>query len=169
MGLAKIITQPLTQETYQSYGSVIAARADVIPVSANRGTAERFNFLATLENKKSVKAKANLCVYRCQPQPLPFAVSLLERHPHSTQIFIPMGGPKRYLVIVCLGQDQPDVKTLKAFEASGRQGITYQPGIWHHPMVALEQATDFACLIWEDGSKQDCEVVKLDQPVLVVP
>jgi ureidoglycolate lyase len=162
---------PLTTGAYARYGDVIAARDDVKPVGANLGTAERYNGLATLENKRIATAKANLCVFRCQPMvkgpARKFTVRLLERHAHSTQAFVPMQGIERYLVIVCLGGDRPDLATLGAFLATGGQGITYRPGVWHHPLVAMDRPGDFACLVWEDGSAGDCDTVNLPSEVVI--
>ena len=41
------------------------------------------------------------------------------------------------------------------------RGITYKPGVWHHPLIVLDRPADFACLIWEDGSAGDCQVTSL--------
>jgi ureidoglycolate lyase len=162
---------PLIQAAYAAFGDVVAARADVQPVSANLGFAERFDFLAPLENLRAAGARANLCVFRCRPM-LPsgqtrFDVRLLERHPESTQAFIPMRGVGRYLVIVCLGGAAPDLSTLAAFVATGSQGITYKPGVWHHPLVGMDAPGDFACLVWEDGSAADCDVATLAAPIII--
>ena len=83
---------------------------------------------------------------------------MLEKHPGSTQAFVPMS-TGRYLVIVAeaLGdQNAPDLSTLRAFLVEGARGIAYHPGTWHHPMIALEQPLDFTCLVYEDGSSGDC-------------
>jgi len=77
------------------------------------------------------------------------------------------GGSSRYLVIVALGQDRPDPSTVRAFLSSTSQGITYYPGVWHHPLIALDQVTDFACVVWENGTSEDCEVRSMD-PVIPV-
>ena len=160
----------LTQKDYAAYGDVIAARSDVSPVSANMGTAARFNSLTKLENLRPGKSEANVCVYHCEPQIVrpvdQFMVRVLERHFFSTQTFVPMNA-SRYLVIVCLGKDRPDLTTLRAFLASSSQGITYKPGVWHHPLVAMDTPTDFACVVWENGTDGDCEVVDLVSPLVV--
>ena len=160
----------LTQKDYAAYGDVISARPDISPVSANMGTAARYNSLTKLENLRSDQAEANVCLYHCEPQIVrpvdQFTVRLLERHFFSTQIFVPMNA-SRYLVIVCLGKDRPDLSTLRAFLASSAQGITYKPGIWHHPLVAMDTPTDFACVVWENGSAGDCETVDLMTPLVV--
>lgn len=174
-------SEPLEAANYRPYGDVVAARPDVQPKSANMGTAARFNHLGALENLRQAKeghkdAAPNLCVFQSQPfTGKEFTVTLLERHAHSTQVFIPMNA-KRYLVVVCLGRKDregrndeaaPDLKTLRGFIAQGNQGITYRPGVWHHPLIALDQVTDFACLVWENGSADDCDTHPLDTPVTI--
>lgn len=162
--------KPITQHLYQKYGDVIAPRKDIQPIRANLGTAQRFNHLAPLENLRGDKAKPNVCWFCCQPiKSFPFAVTLLERHPFSTQLFIPMKGEQRYLVVVCLGEGEPDLKTLQVFAVNNGAGITYRPGVWHHPILALTQPADFFCLVWENGTAQDCEVKTLTTPIWLNP
>ena len=45
----------------------------------------------------------------------------------------------------------------------------HSPGVWHHPMIALDNVTDFTCLVYEDGTSGDCEVVQLATTFRVVP
>jgi ureidoglycolate lyase len=161
---------PLTAQAYRDYGDVISARDDITPTSANLGTAQRYNHLTKLQNLRP-GATANLCVFRCQPMVQAgerhFDVGLLERHAQSTQAFIPMHAAGGYLVVVSRGGERPEPATLQAFVASPTQGITYHPGIWHHPLVVLSRPADFACLVWEDGSDDDCEVVRLDRALRI--
>lgn len=156
---AEITAEPLLREAYRNYGDVVAADSRLPSASANAGTAQRYDHLATLENLRPGSAAPNLCVFRVQPiAASPFVIRLLERHRLSTQLFIPMAGAERYLVIVCEGKEAPVLRTLKAFVARAGQGITYRPGIWHHPLVALDRPTDFACLVHEDGTADDGEI-----------
>ena len=149
--------EPLDRNRYRRYGDVVAADPAGSGASANAGTALRFDRLGVIESLRP-GATPNLCVFRVVPAAAnPFPVRMLERHRHSTQVFIPMGGATRYLVVVCGGEDAPDLGTLKAFVADGAQGISYRPGVWHHPLIALDGTTDFACLVYEDGSAGDCE------------
>lgn len=78
-----------------------------------------------------------------------------------------MSGAGRYLVIVCGGGEAPDLGTLQAFVAQPGEGITYRPGVWHHPLVALDREADFACLVHEDGSAGDCELREVAPSVSV--
>lgn len=163
--MAGRFAETLTADLYRDYGDVVSARADVVPVKANAGTADRFNWLGALENKRP-GSLPNLCVFRSAPfQGDVFVVKGLERHAHSTQLFVPMTCLKRYLVVVARGGDEPDLSTVKAFIAARDQGVTYRPGVWHHPLIALDAVTDFACVVWEDRGPGDCDVRALASPL----
>ncbi len=168
--MIRVACQPLTPEAYAPYGDVVmAAPPGALGKLANQGTARRFDHLASLDDLRPGRAVLNVSVFRCQPRPAaPFAVALLEKHPASAQLFVPMNA-RRYLALVALGRDRPDLGTLTAFVAAGTQGVSYHPGVWHHPMIALDAEIDFACFAWEDGSDGDCTVVRLadgEQPVV---
>lgn len=156
---------PLTPEAFAPYGKVVQAYADVTAVpnprytpvtGANQGTATKFHKLALLEASYPSEsgATAGLSVYRCKPidaQPGgEWMVKLLERHPHTNQAFIPMGGAVRhgdaledpgseYLVIVAKsGADgKPDLTSLRAFLASAAQGIVYDTAIWREYILCI--------------------------------
>jgi len=168
----RVPCSPLTADAYAPYGHVIMASPRGEPGKpANQGTARRFDHLAALEDLRPGRAALNVSVFRCSPRAAAsFEVELLEKHPASSQIFVPMNAA-RYLVLVAGGGDRPELGTLAAFVASGTQGVSYAPGVWHHPMIALDAAVDFACFVWEDGSADDCTVVSLpreDRPVVIV-
>jgi len=158
---------PIERSAYEVYGDLIAADESEVFSYANMGTAKRFNQLSDVINLRPNQARLNLCVFRCQGAHLPLEMKLLERHPYSTQVFLPMRQDAKFLVIVSLGQNLPDLASLKAFIVTGAQGISYKPGVWHYPMTALEQPIDFSCLIWEDGSASDCHVVNLDEAIAI--
>ncbi|KAL9541620.1 hypothetical protein MBANPS3_009025 [Mucor bainieri] len=171
-----LIAQPLTSEAYAPYGDVIHSDATNIVTSANQGTAEKYHGVATVSNLfPKGNGKINMCIFHCRPTgELPLTVKLLERHPYSSQAFIPMtdGKTRGYLVIVALNgkDDKPDMSTLKAFIASSKQGINYRQGVWHHPMVVLENTTDFACIVHESGvPEDDCNVVDVEHTLVQVP
>ncbi|CAG8519657.1 10792_t:CDS:2 [Paraglomus brasilianum] len=187
---------PLTNDQFAAYGQVIEAFAEsnlnspfamsithgIRVTPANQGTARKYNHIAkaanfrqsaiTQDGKLISKAEQNICLYHCQPTTeFPFKLKLLERHLYSSQAFIPLDGSSEgYLVIVCLnGQDdKPDLSTLRAFVGSSKQGINYFPGVWHHPMIALKQVTDFVCLVHESGvTEEDCEEIAIDDNITI--
>ncbi len=164
----RITARPLTAREYAPFGDVVSAeRDDVASKDANQGTAARRDHLVDMMNARP-HARLNVASFRCAHHTeWPRALKLLERHPHSTQLFVPMNA-KRYLVVVALGEDAPDLSTARAFAASSVQGVSYRPGVWHHPMIALDAPTDFTCFVWEDGTSGDCDVRPLDADALIV-
>lgn len=154
---ARVVTaRPLTAEAFAPFGQVISAGLSE-GSSANQGTAVRFDWAAQLENARG-GARPNLAVFRSQPQQLPREVLLLERHPHSSQAFLPLVCA-RYMVVVAPdgAGGGPDVARVQAFLCAPGQGINYRRGVWHHPMIALDAPADFAMLAWEDGTAGDCQ------------
>lgn len=156
----------LSRQSYARYGTVIGADETLPFKLANMGTAKRFDYLADIQNRRS-DARLNMCVFRCSAAKLPLTIGLLEKHEHSTQIFLPMNATAAYLAIVCLGGDAPDPDTLSAFLVEGAQGISYHPGVWHYPMTALDEPIDFACLVAENESKADCTIHHFDHPITI--
>ncbi|KAI8387031.1 ureidoglycolate hydrolase-domain-containing protein [Blakeslea trispora] len=174
--IPSIQAEPLNSEAYAPYGDVIDTTTLGHITQANQGTAEKYHHIASVTNNFPKKnGKMNLCIYHCRPaQPLPFVVKLLERHPYSSQAFVPMTDRKTrgYLVIVALNgvDDRPDLSTLRAFVANSKQGINYHQGVWHHPMVVLEDETDFVCLVHESGvPEEDCHEVDVSHTLIHVP
>lgn len=157
---------PLTAEAFLPFGRVVSAGLQE-GSSANQGTAVRFDFCADLVTTRP-GARANLAVFRSKARQFPIDLTLLERHPCSTQVFIPMI-VSRYLVCVAptRADGAPDLDGLQAFLCAPGQGVAYAVGTWHHPMVALDTAAEFSMLAWEDGSALDCEVRPLGVTVRV--
>lgn len=138
---------PIDAERYALYGAVVAAHGGVTPRIANHGAALAWDGLATLLDTRGPAAAIHASLFRCKPlEGISLDIRRLERHPRSTQLFVPMNAT-RYLIVVALGEDDPDWSTLAAFVVGPTQAITYGPGIWHHPMVALATETDFVNIV----------------------
>jgi ureidoglycolate lyase len=162
-----LIVEPLTEAAYHPYGDVLGPQAHHKTRPANLGTATRYLDIARLHDLRAPAARPHLSLYRCEPAPLPLRLRLLERHAHSSQLFTPVGEQAHYLAVVALGADAPDLTTLRAFDVRGTTGITYLPGVWHHPLIVLDQPGDFLCLVWEDGTDGDCEEWPLPTEIAV--
>lgn len=159
--------EPLTAEAFAPFGQLIAAGVGNA-VSANQGNALRTNWAAQFDHSR-VHAKPNLAVFRSAARTLPLQLKLFERHPCSTQAFLPLIVGR---MLVCVAPDlpdgSPDLARARAFVALPGQGINYRRGVWHHPIVALDSDADLAMLAWEDGTPLDCQEHWLPQPIDVV-
>lgn len=155
-----ITLQPLTSENFAPFGDVIACQGNDY-FHINDAHTERYHALVTTEIIGD--AKAGISIFRnIQSTNIPFKISMLERHPHGSQAFIPMQGQK-FLVVVApnLNADQPDISNLQAFITNGSQGVNYRAGTWHHPLLTLESPSDFA-VVDRIGSGPNCDVFQFD-------
>jgi ureidoglycolate lyase len=189
-----IETEVLCQKSFAQFGTVIENPApSLIPslhisslpsnvVQANQGSAFKYLDITHMVDlygsaPSNEPAKAVMNMFVCAPRPLlpskeadvagNFPVKMLERHPFTTQTFIPLGvsasdaQTARYLVIVAAslspsaaddglpvptptdtsgplpGRGLPDLENIRAFIANGAQAITYAAGTWHAPMVVI--------------------------------
>lgn len=96
-----------------------------------------------------------ISINRAQPAVMPLVIHELERHPLGSQAFIPMKG-EAFVVVVALGEDEPDLSTLRAFITNGDQGVNYHRNVWHHPLFAWQKVTDF--LTVDRGGSDNCDV-----------
>lgn len=159
----------VTRATFQRWGDVVTTReseGDGAP--CNQGTARRYDWAARLSSTRP-DARPNLAVFRSTARALPVDITLLEKHPASSQTFLPMRC-ERLLVCVAppLDDGAPDVAGLQAFVFEQGEGVSYLPGVWHHPIVALDADADLAMLAWEDGGAGDCVEHPLSTPVRIV-
>lgn len=155
----------LTAEAFAPFGEVIQC-AGAAHFSINGGNTERFHDLARIE--PGPDGRAIVSIFRGQPRVFPFSVDMVERHPLGSQAFIPLQG-RPYLVVVAEPSGESGAPgTLHAFLAQGNQGVNYGPGVWHHPLLAMGEVSDFL-VIDRQGLGPNCDEVYLDQPVLLYP
>ena len=189
-----IPVNPLNHGGFAEFGTVIenlkpelqpSATIEELPPNAllaNQGTALKYRNVTNMLDlycsaPSGVTSKAVMNMFVCAPRALRqsrtkdihgiFPVEILERHPFTTQTFIPLGLSEAeqertfYLVIVAPslspshadrslpvpvqtppatrlpGRGLPDLARLRAFIAKGSQAVTYGAGTWHAPMVVI--------------------------------
>lgn len=158
-----ITAEPLTAEAFAPYGDVIESTGAFDAM--NQGYGKRYRDLAqmdlTAEGGRAAISRVS-CVFEEPPVPL----RLMERHPLSSQVFVPLDG-QRYLVVVAPAGEPPKASDIRAFVATGKQGINYHRGTWHHPMIALDKACDFL-EVHRAGPGANCDEVAVDVPVQFV-
>jgi len=212
----RVETQQLTGRLFADFGTVIENPAPgripshekhALPgaILVNQGTAAKYVDVSKITNfygdaPSRVEAKAVMNMFVCSPRDLDdgkadaaglegfFPVKILERHPFTSQTFIPLGLSKkemnetRYLVIVAPslppsprdnsfpvpvgvgpGCGMPDLQRIRAFVADGSQSVTYGAGTWHAPMVVVgTKAVDYVVVQYANGVDiEDCQEVVL--------
>lgn len=209
-----LVPQILCQDSFESFGTVIenpfpalvpSPRLEDLPANvilANQGSALKYLDVTKMKNlydsaPSHEPASAVMNMFVCGPRVLlrnqgttidgHFPIGVLERHPFTTQTFIPLGispleaKQARYLVIVAptlapseadkslpvprekgsSGRGLPDLDNMKAFIAKGSQAVTYGAGTWHAPMVVVgRKPIDFVVVQFSNGvALEDCQEV----------
>lgn len=204
--------QQLNQTAFAPFGSVIVNPlghdVNSMPTNrpaskpsfntANQGTALKASSVSPWvdnyrQSKSSEQGRPMISMFSCFPrvvspaagqEPRVFLVSILERHPYTTQTFTPIGlsptdTSTRYLIIVAptLPSTEgfpdggpPDLNNLQAFVAHGRQAVTYGAATWHAPMVVIgEKRVDFVVVQSANGiPEDDCQEVEIQGSGLAV-
>ncbi|MCJ1400445.1 Ureidoglycolate lyase [Xylographa trunciseda] len=201
---ARIDVEPLAQSSFSIFGSVIEnpgssptsarhAHDTSFPagVLANQGTARKYPEISPMVNHYGASqshedAKAVTTLFICSPRELRratesakevrglFDLTIMERHPYTTQTFTPMGLDPNdmttaYLVVVAptIPSSKPDAGTpdtanIRAFLARGSQAVTYGAGTWHAPMIVLgKREVSFVVTQHMNGvANDDCQEIE---------
>jgi ureidoglycolate lyase len=155
--------EPLDREAFAPFGDVIEISEAVRHFPINDGNTERYHDLAHID--PGPHGKAIVSLFRGQPRMLPLEIVMMERHPQASQAFIPLSG-RPWLAVVARPGDAPTAHGLRAFLCQAHQGVNYARGVWHHPLLALEQPSDFL-VIDRSGPGDNCDVITLDEGALI--
>ncbi len=157
--MLKLSADPIEDAAFAPYGQMLS----------DPGADSRRDYAAEIFNGRP-GLDIDLGLTRAQPPAqLPIEVTKMERHPLSSQAFLPLDCD-RYLVIVAKPQGAdgpPDMATLRAFIVPGHVGINYNAGTWHFPLTCLDRPSTFALLMYMDGGPQDEDWHTLEQPYLL--
>ncbi|CCE96758.1 putative ureidoglycolate hydrolase [Sinorhizobium fredii HH103] len=157
-----ISIEPLTKEAFAPFGSVIEAD----PSSArfiNGGNTERFHARAEVD-VVGEGARVIINIFRGQPRTFPYRLAMMERHPLGSQSFSPLHD-RPWLAVVAEDEGGRPGKP-RAFLASGRQGVNYGRNVWHHPLMAIEAASDFL-VVDRAGPGDNLEEFFYEEPFVI--
>lgn len=147
--------QPLTAEAFAPYGEVIQIEGSN-QFEINSGYTTRVHDLIDIQ-LAGENARAQMSFFLGRPRPL--EITMLEKHPLGSQAFYPVDD-KRWLVVVA---DEPRGDCVRAFWATGRQGVNYYRNTWHHPLLVLEPQQ--FVIIDRAGDGQNCDEQSLETTV----
>ncbi len=155
--------QPLTPAAMAPYGSVIEGASGGEAI--NGGSSRRREAVAALDLQRD-GGRAVLAVYDVLARAFPFEARALERHRLSDQVFLPLGGARRCVLLLApAGLQAPRAEDCVALLSDGRQGIRIAAGTWHHGLLALDDGP--WAVLERRGAAVDCEEQGLPQPLLL--
>jgi ureidoglycolate hydrolase len=146
-----VTLRSITPDAFAPYGEVIVT-GDAFG---------RVDFVACVENGRA-HARANLATVRLEPTPLPATVDQMERHPRSSQAFVPLDVAAYVVVVAPDVNDAPDAANAIGFVVPMGTGLSYRTGVWHTGMMVLDRPGALMILVHEDGTSDDCHFRAVD-------
>ncbi len=103
------------------------------------------------------------------PQPVTgpaVSITALERHPHSTQSFVPIRAG-RWIVVLAptLPDGRPDVANVRAFLAGPQDALCIHRNVWHAGLTVLDGPAEFGMIMWRTDAGDDGVVHELEMPI----
>ncbi len=148
-----VVIHQLNREAFAPFGDVIEAGAGEL-ISINDGTTKRHNDLAKVD-VAAEGGRPMISIFESRPFGFPLEIAMLERHPLGSQAFIPFDG-KPYLVIVAPAGETIEKDSVRVFRASGNQGVNFDRGVWHHPVVVIEPMSFL--VVDRGGDQPNCDL-----------
>ncbi len=95
-------------------------------------------------------------------------IGALERHPHSTQSFVPIS-VGRWIVLVAptLSDGSPDAANARAFVAGPEDAICIGRNVWHAGLTVLDRPAEVAMMMWRRDAGDDGIVHELATPIVL--
>lgn len=153
---------PLTKAAFMPFGDVIEADPATMRF-INGGTTERFHALSAAEAIGD-GARVILNIFRGQPRAFPYAIEMMERHPFGSQSFVPLND-RPFLVVVAEDEGGRPGRP-RVFLARGDQGVNYRANVWHYPLMALAEPSDFL-VVDRDGPGNNLAEFFFDTPFII--
>lgn len=93
-------------------------------------------------------------------------ITMLERHPHSTQSFLPIR-VGRWIVLAAptLPDGNPDVANMRAMLAGPEDAICIGRNVWHAGLTVLDRPAEIGMVMWKADSGDDGVVCHLETPI----
>ena len=137
----RLTAQPATSEALAPFGTLVTPP----PEAGER--AFYTDWLGSTHGAATPRLHVNFVAETAMPH----MVTLLEKHPHTAQIFLPLEA-SAYLVVVApsLADGSPDLAGAQAFVAPGNVGILYRADTWHAGATALNGKAHFAVCMWRN-------------------
>ena len=161
----KKIIKPIkiTRENFSEYGDLISSD-DIKPMNINEGYAKRFDNLANINTSKN-DGKTVISIFLSLKRIFPMEINMMEKHPLSSQAFIPMM-ETTFLSLVAPAGEIPQISKIQSFIIPPKMGINYKPGTWHFPLISTVD-TNFL-VIDRKGSGENLIIHNFDKEKIIL-
>jgi ureidoglycolate lyase len=133
--------EPISADAFAPFGDILTLKPSPDHM-INQGMCGRHHDLAQLAFADG--GKAGISLFDAIPRDLPYALTMMERHPLGSQAFIPMH-EHGFLVIVAADDDGRPA-TPHAFLTAPQMGINIHINIWHGVLTPLKAPGLFAVI-----------------------
>ena len=159
----KLIPEKLTVENFANFGEVVTIQSKESR-TINDGYAEKYADIASLDTSED-QGQTSVHIFVAKSRQFPLQISMLEKHPFFSQTFIPRHSSP-FLVVVAPPAKTPSIENLRAFITNGEQGINYSRGVWHFPLISMDDNSQFIVIDRKHNEDLDtieqCEEFTLD-------
>ena len=154
--------RPLSKQAFAPYGDVLEADPDKMRL-INGGFTERYHALSAAQVIGD-PLPIILSIFRSPPRPLPYEVTMMERHPFASQSFTPLSGLP---FLIAVSDDENGIPGRPSvFLVQPHQGVNYFPNVWHHPLMALHATSDFL-VVDRENPKDNYAEFFFDKPYII--
>ena len=153
----------INRSNFAMYGDLISTN-DIKPIDINSGYAKRFNNLANLNTLKD-GGKTIVSIFSALKRTFPMKIDMMEKHPLSSQAFIPMK-ETTFLAFVAPPGEFPEINKIQSFIIPPKTGINYKNGVWHFPLISTED-TNFL-VIDRKGSGENLIIHKFEKENIIL-
>lgn len=166
MSEVRLRPEPISLENFAPFGDVIGVD-QASPSGMNDARFCRYDKLATVDLDAEGEVAISI-VKSMAATGLPYRFSMVERHPLGSQAFMPLGSFP-FIVVVARAGDNVTAEDLHAFVTDGEQGINYHRGVWHMPLIALQEGQSFLVVDRSPGTGNCEEITMTDTLILETP
>ena len=133
----KLSLKKISKENFSLYGDLITTR-NKISKDINQNTTQSFFDLANIEILGEDN-KVRLNIFNAKKRIFPLSIDMLEMHPLSSQVFLPLIKVD-FIVLVAPSDIKPDLSKIEIFKISNGDGINFNTGVWHFPLISIQDA-----------------------------
>ena len=159
MNTLKLTPEALTPESFQLFGEVLSTD-NKESITINDGFASKFPDIVKLDTKED-SGETSVHIFVAKKRQFPLQITMLENHPFFSQTFIPKNNTP-FIVVVAPPSQEPVIENIKAFITDGDQGISYSRGVWHFPLISMNDNSEFIVL----DRKNNINVDTLEQCIV---